>query len=349
MTTAVTGIEPALDTISRSIGARAAALDAQRTDVRSDLAALGAAGLFDLGFDGDLTDMVRVIDTVSAHSLAVGFAAWAHRMSLQYVHHCAEVRAEHFGALAGGTRIGVTAMAAALKHVAGLAQLPIIAEPDAGGLSLSGPIHWASNVFPGALVIAPARTVTGATYVVALDADTAGVTVDPAPALMALGATASTSLRLDRVRVSPDRVISTELPEFVARIRPTFLLLQTAFCVGVTRAALDGARDSRDGSATQFQAGLSETRGRAALLREQLYRLAGDPTAASSAELIRLRLDAATTAVDATRLEITLAGGAGYAVGSAANRRFREAAFLPIQSPSEGQLRWELTAYTQYE
>jgi hypothetical protein len=47
----------------------------------------------------------------------------------------------------------------------------------------------------------------------------------------------------------------------------------------------------------------------------------------------------------ATRLESTVVGGAGYAVGSPANRRFREAAFLPVQSPSEGQLRWELTQY----
>ncbi|SHW24248.1 membrane protein [Mycobacteroides abscessus subsp. abscessus] len=58
-----------------------------------------------------------------------------------------------------------------------------------------------------------------------------------------------------------------------------------------------------------------------------------------------MRLDAAGLAGAASRLEVTLSGGAGYAVGTAANRRFREAAFLPIQSPSEGQLRWELKQY----
>ena len=56
-------------------------------------------------------------------------------------------------------------------------------------------------------------------------------------------------------------------------------------------------------------------------------------------------LQAATFAIDASRLEVTLTGGAGYALGSPANRRCRETTFLPIQSPSEGQLRWELTRY----
>ncbi|MDT7755470.1 MAG: hypothetical protein QOH27_1368, partial [Mycobacterium sp.] len=77
--------------------------------------------------------------------------------------------------------------------------------------------------------------------------------------------------------------------------------------------------------------------------RERLDRWAAEPAHTPLSNLIELRLQAAGLAVDATRLEVTLTGGAGYALGSAANRRFRESAFLPIQSPSEGQLRWELS------
>lgn len=66
-------IRAALDEVGRSVADRAAALDAGRTDVRPDLAALGRAGLFEPGFGADLTDMVYVIDEISTHSLAVGF------------------------------------------------------------------------------------------------------------------------------------------------------------------------------------------------------------------------------------------------------------------------------------
>ena len=52
--------------------------------------------------------------------------------------------------------------------------------------------------------------------------------------------------------------------------------------------------------------------------------------------------DTASAAVAASSIEVRVAGGAGYAKSSPASRRFREAAFIPVQSHSESQLRWEL-------
>jgi alkylation response protein AidB-like acyl-CoA dehydrogenase len=329
------------------VGERAAALDESRVDIRDDLAALGDAGLLRLGLDrGGLPDMVAVIEEISTASLAAGFCVWAHRMAMQYVYLApSSLRDSHFEALASGERVGVTAMAAGLKHVAGLAELPVIAEPDGAGLRVSGPIRWASNVFADALIVLPARTDRGGTYVVVADAGADGITINPAPRLMALNATGSTSLQLNGVAIPDGGIVSGDLPGFVARIRPTFLLLQTAFCVGVGIAALRGAQRLLEGTGAQFGETLTRLTEAVHQRRENLYRWAADPAAAALPDLIRLRLDAATLAVDATRLEVTLTGGAGYALGSPANRRFRESAFLPIQSPSEGQLRWELTRF----
>jgi alkylation response protein AidB-like acyl-CoA dehydrogenase len=53
-------------------------------------------------------------------------------------------------------------------------------------------------------------------------------------------------------------------------------------------------------------------------------------------------LAAADVVSAAAALEIRTAGGKGYARRTDASRRFREAAFIPVQSPSEAQLRWEL-------
>ena len=145
--------------------------------------------------------------------------------------------------------------------------------------------------------------------------------------------------------MSPDRIVSTDLHQFVGQIRPTFLLLQTAFCVGVGRAAITGAGQRTSGLGEQFRDDLAEVTARSDRVQRRLYELAAEPARAATPDFIRLRLDAATLAVEATRLELALTGGAAYALGTAANRRFREAAFLPIQSPSEGQLRWELKQY----
>jgi alkylation response protein AidB-like acyl-CoA dehydrogenase len=81
-------------------------------------------------------------------------------------------------------------------------------------------------------------------------------------------------------------------------------------------------------------------------VRERLLAHCAQPQAAAIPDLLRLRLDGAQTAGEAARLETTVCGGAAYAIGSPVNRRLREAAFLPIQSPTEGQLRWELSWYT---
>ena len=52
-------------------------------------------------------------------------------------------------------------------------------------------------------------------------------------------------------------------------------------------------------------------------------------------DLLRLRLDAMSTAVRAVQLELSALGGRGYLADSPTARRLREAAFLPVQSPTE--------------
>jgi len=340
-------VHTALADLTAIVADRAEALDAGDLNVRSDLARFGEAGFFEPALREDgLPELVSLIELTAASSLAVGFSLWAHTMAVTYLAHApAPAREGRLDALSRGARAGVTAMAAGLKQVAGLGPVPLVADGPDHDLRISGPIHWASNVFDDALIVLPARRPDGTTLVAVVDANLPGITINPPPDLMALGATASTSLRLHDVPVAPEQIVTTDLASFVSSIRPTFLLLQTAFCVGVADAALRGAGHASGRLAEQFGAERAELDAQLHRLRGTLFSLAGRSHAAGVAEIIRLRLDAATTAVDATRLESTLAGGAGYATRSAANRRFREAAFLPIQSPSEGQLRWELSRY----
>lgn len=332
---------------ARSVAERAAALDAGTTGVRTDIATLGQSGLLGIGLGtGSVEQIAAVIEEVSAASLAVGFCTWAQRMTIEYVHRAAPaLREQHLPALCSGQRVGVTAMAAALQQVAGLGKVPIVADTDPDGLRVSGPIRWASNVFHDSLIVLPARAGDDTDYVAAVPADRAGLTINPAPSLMALNSTASTSLQLENLHVDAGEIIGTGLHDFVASIRPTFLLLQTAFCLGISGASLDAAESLLTGIGFGFADQVIGARNQLRLLRERMYAGARHPDQAPLAELIRLRLDASTTALDATRLESTLSGGRGYVLGSPANIRLREAAFLPIQSPSEGQLRWELTQY----
>jgi len=145
--------------------------------------------------------------------------------------------------------------------------------------------------------------------------------------------------------VRPDAVLSEDLAGFVGRIRPAFLLIQSSFCAGLAlRSAREAVRHTHGaGPHAELAHDVAEVAARAESVHGRLHAAAADPGALGKADLLRLRLDAAASAVAATRVEATVRGGAGYLAASAVSRRLREAAFLPIQAPTEGQLRWELS------
>jgi alkylation response protein AidB-like acyl-CoA dehydrogenase len=137
-------------------------------------------------------------------------------------------------------------------------------------------------------------------------------------------------------------VLSTDLAGFVAAFRPTFLVLQTAFCAGVAARSLAEAEPDTRSPDAELGDEVSEYRAALGTMRTRLHRLAHDIHHPGIRELIELRLDTARLAVHAARLEATVCGGAGYLAASGTSRRLRETAFLPIQAPTEGHLRWEL-------
>lgn len=327
-----------------SVAARASALDRNEADLREDIAALAGLGLFDI----DRTPVgvaATVIEAVATESLAVAFAAWAQRMTAAYLSHAADrsdAAARTYRAVADGSRPGVTGMAAAQRQVVGLGNVPITATPVDGGYRIDGPIAWASNVYPDSSIVLAANTEDGRSLVLTFDASAPGVEIRNAPDLLALNATASTMIGLDGVVVPHEQVLGEDLTDFLSGVRPQFLVLQAAFCSGVAARSLTEAEGRLEGLGAFYTDEHDELAQRHRHMHAELHRLGATPATAALRDLLLLRLDGAEIAPAATRLEAVLCGGMGYAQAAPANRRMREAAFLPVQSPSQSQLRWEL-------
>lgn len=339
--------------VLRQVAAEAADVDANRRPATAHLPALADAGLLDLGIDqllaGEATDVRAAADVIAAlaeECMPTAFGLWAHRMATDYVARGARSAGgeQLLADLRVGRVVGVTAMASGLKALAGVGELGTTARRTDGGWQLDGFVPWASNLVDGAVMVVPARAEDGSYVVAWVPLATDGIEVRHLTGLLALDATSSGSLRLTGVRVADDQVLSTDLPAFAKAFRPTFLVLQTAFCAGLIRRSTAEAEAALDrGDNAVFGAELASLRAAVDGFLATWQRLAADTAAADVRDLLQLRLEASDLAGRATRLEATLAGGRGYQTKSAASRRFREAAFLPVQSPSEGQLRWELS------
>lgn len=341
------------------IAADAADVDAHRGDLRPLLRELAAAGRGDLGLpgsNGTLTEQAAVIAGIAQGCVTSAFSLWAHRIATEYVAtYGTATTAALATTLRTAERPGVSAMATAFRAAAGTEPLPITFAHDGDHLVLDGTIRWASNLYSDAVIVTAARAAhstdpfTAAHLVVAVPANTPGVSIQPADDLLALNSSRSGSVHLAKVRVPVGHIVTDDFAGFITDVKPTFLALQAAFCLGLATAAL-AATAPPQGAASVFaehhEALVTERHGLEDRLGRLCDQIATTPDPAFRRSIgraaVQLRLDTGLHAGLATNLELRLAGGRGFVAASATARRVREALFIPIQSPTESELRWEL-------
>lgn len=335
---------------------RAAAVDAGAGEVREGIAFV-TDGVLAPSPDAcasavpnnDLVRVAETIATVARSDMSTAFSLWCQRMVLEYLSYApagSPPREVALPQLLRTERLGSTALASAMAHHVSGAPLPLTARREGHELVLNGRVPWASNLFQPAfhMVTAVVDADTGQAIFVVVPGDAAGLRIDPQPSLLALQATGSSSAVLDDVRIGADWCITTDFAAFIAHVRPIFLLLQSSFCWGLTDRALAEARAALGGVNEILRPDLDELAATAARLARQIRCGVRDRRALpATRDAVQIRLDAARLATAAVALEAKALGGRGYVSGSATARRLREAAFLPIQSPTEGQLRWELS------
>lgn len=346
-------IRPLLDYPQRESVISAAAEHAKAVDQNADspftvLQELGREGLLTLGLEGSLVEQGAVIHDLATECTATAFSLWAHRSSVEYLHATGHDLPR---GLRDGSEPGSTAMAPAFKAAAGIGEIPVTLTraqdtvEDEHRWVLNGVIPWASNLYPEGWVVLPAIRIDDderlpVILVTRTSAD--GVSVRPLQDLMALDSTASGILKFEDSPVAPEALLTEDVPAFLAAVRGPFLLMQASFCVGLSAASLASADAALTGVAEVFRHERDAIVAEFERVRSTLLEYLAAPREQSARDLLQIRLDAALLTGEATRLESKVVGGKGYAMRSATARRSREAAFLPVQSPTESHLRHEL-------
>ncbi|MEI7446513.1 MAG: acyl-CoA dehydrogenase family protein [Burkholderiales bacterium] len=334
------------------LDANAAGLDAGTADADALLPALCAAGLPRIGVPedagGDGTPVSHGIDAIAAvaeRSLAAAFVLWGHRVFAEYLVRSpnAAVRERLLAATLDGRIAGATGLSNAMKALSGIEALAV---HDRDG-RLDGRVPWATNLRPPRFVVAVAveRRDGGSPYVTALPSERPGLVRSEDLDLIALRGTRTASLDLADVAADADDRLADDARAWLPRIRPAFLGLQCGLPIGVARASLQAARDAAGDARRVLREPIESASRRLAdatrRLREGVDagRFVDDP-----APLFELRIALVRLALEAVTLELQASGGRAYhrdaPLGFA--RRWAEAAFLPIVTPSVVQLQGEL-------
>ncbi len=348
-------------TLDRFLLEHAASLDADATQAAALLPALGASGLLKrgvppaLGGDGGSTvDAVDAITAVAERSLAAAFVFWGQRAFIEYLLQSPNeaLRAQWLPALLDGLVAGATGLSNAMKFLSGIESLQVQAttlarDPSPARFLLDGQVPWATNLRPQGFLVAVAveRRDGGAPLVAAVPHDRAGLRRSEDLDLIGLRGTHTAALRLTRVDLGQEDVLAPDARQWLPRVRPAFLGLQCALAIGMAHAALDAAQQHGAAARQVLDAPLRRTRADLDLDKAALREgLSTDRYATDPVPLFELRIRLVHLALQAVQLELQACGGRAYhrdqPIGFA--RRWREAAFLPIVTPSLTQLQSEL-------
>lgn len=334
------------------VAAHAHDIDCGDQTTRQVLSDVATAGLADLGARSDETTLLEqaaVIEALAEQSFSTAFSLWCHRMCIEYLCIARGAYADELlPKLAAGQLVGSSAMAPGFKYAAGLGELSLRVHYAANGQpSLSGRLAWASNLFADTILFAPAYgpSTTSAPVIVALPVSSEGVQVGPELDLLALRGTASTSVTMDNVPLRQEQILTEDFDTFLGSARPVLSLLQASFCLGLATESYRQTRAQVAGLNAVFAPELEQLADKLGQVKQQFVELAtalGTGDAPAAARLLGVRLEAGMLAKELTRLETMTAGSRGFITTSAVNRRYREATFIPLQAPSEAQLRAEL-------
>ncbi|MSP29233.1 MAG: acyl-CoA dehydrogenase [Acetobacteraceae bacterium] len=327
------------------LDANAAALDNGTADASMLLPGLIAAG----AAEGDVLAAVAAISRISEHSMAAGFVLWGHRVFMEYLIQSPNVALceRLLPDLRAGRVAGATGLSNAMKFLSGLEGLQISAQPVGKNFILNGGMPWVTNLRPQGFHVAAAIAHADGAFVAALPHDAPGLERSLDLDLMAMRATNTAAIRLTDTKLSSEDILHPQATQFLPQVRPAFLGMQCGMSIGLARRALAEARLCAGAARHVLRApidDLDETL--IAQERALLDGLRAQRFHSAPAKLFEIRIDLAETASQAVALELQASGGRAYLMpaGDGFARRWREAAFVPVITPSLVQLKSALAA-----
>jgi len=335
----------------------AESLDTSAEQAEALLSRLASDGLIGLGVPvvmggqgGDLGDALCAIAALAERSLTAAFMAWSQRAFIELLLQSpnAALRERLLPELLSGRLAGAPGLSNAMKFVSGLESLQVRGAVDTDGRwCLNGLLPWVSNLRGEGFVAACAMADAGGgpPQIWVLPHDAAGLSRSADFDLLGMQASHTARLELVGVRLDAAWRLHDTAPAYLPGVRPNFLGLQCALALGLAQRCLQVAEATMGAAAAVLAEPLAATGAELAECRTRLLaglrdgRFREDPVT-----LCELRIRLVELAQQALQLELQASGGRAFLneYNTSFARRWREAAFLPVITPSLVQLKGEL-------
>ncbi|WP_420963528.1 acyl-CoA dehydrogenase family protein [Brucella sp. IR073] len=306
------------------------------------------------GSGGDIVEGVLAVAAVAEESLAAAFVLWGHRTYIEYLLQSPnrELAEAYLPALLAGRVAGATGLSNAMKFLAGLEPLQILARAEGGALVLDGKLPWVTNLRPAGFHVAAAvdRADGKPAFIVSLAHDDDGLSRSSDLDLMGMRSSDTAAITLTGVRVGRNRILAENAAEWLPQVRPAFVGLQCGMSIGLARRSLAEAANVAGSGRGVLGEPITDLRRRLERAQARLVSgLRSREFEADAPSLFELRIRLAEIVAEAVTLELQAAGGRAYLAepGRDFARRWREAAFIPLITPSLVQLKTALQQQRQ--
>lgn len=344
-----------------TLGPLAEAIDRQGFYPRQVLQQLAQAGAFSahLRSHGELADLglsITLISEIARVCGSTGFVGWCQAACGLYLEESGNpaLQGARLARHICGEGLGGTGLSNPIKSYAGIERLRLFAFPEGEGYRLRGSLPWVSHLQPdgycGVIAAVAASNGSPATHevMVLLASATPGVELAPCPPFSGMEGTSTFALRLRDVWIGPEAVIARDAASFIAGIRPTFVLLQCGFGLGVIQGAIETILtvDGPLGHVNRYLADQAEPlQIELDAQRQRIQQLAGTPRRTDPPyrlAVLEARAHCSELSLRASQAALLHQGARGYLVSSPVQRRIRESHFVAIVTPALKQLRKEI-------
>ncbi|MEM6256012.1 MAG: acyl-CoA dehydrogenase family protein [Cyanobacteria bacterium P01_D01_bin.156] len=315
---------------------------------------LGDAGAFSHAVSTDfqgsgigLKAAVQSIEEISKDCLSTGFIAWCQVACTWYLENTqnATLKAEMLPKVATGEALAGTGLSNPMKHFADIEKIALTAQRVDGGYVINGMLPWVSNLGPGHYFGIAARMADSEEYMMAIVSDDLeGMSLRLNAHFIALEGTGTYSCVFRDAFVPDEWVLAAPCEEYVACIRPGFMLTQVGMGLGLTDSCIELMRRSNkrlghvnrylDDQVEDINADLQMARQRTYRLADQLNSCTGVADPQLTREIIQARATASELSLRSSQAAMLHAGARAYVHGSAPERKLREAYFVAIVTPA---------------